>query len=213
MRVVAAAASLFAAALAVAQQAPAQPTGSVAGTAPTVMAVWVENDVDFPYMGLTSYYTCDGLRAKVTAILRAIGARPGFKVDVRSCPDYPRPEIMPWVHIRAALPQVATPELLAELAGRNAKPDPGAKSKGKKGVAPETVVQFPARWHQVSLVGSPLGPVQQGDCELVEEMRDQAFAQLGARIVEDHVTCIPKTVTPASVSLTLEVLQQVPEKK
>jgi hypothetical protein len=185
-RIVAATVCLLAAPLLVAPQAAAQPAGSVTDSAPTVMAVWVEKEVDFPYQGITSYYTCNGLRDKVTAILRAIGARPGFKVDVRSCPDYPGPERMPWAHIRAALPQAATPEATA---------------------------QFPAQWTKVRLEGDPLGPVQQGDCELVEEMRDHAFVQLGARIVEDHVACIPRAVTPASLNITLEVLRPVPGKK
>ena len=54
--------------------------------------------------------------------------------------------------------------------------------------------------------------MQQGDCELVDEMADLAFAQLGARVIEDLTACVPRQVNPGSIRLTLEVLQPVPEK-
>ena len=199
-------ASLLLAQLAVA--APATQPG-VAADAPPVMAVWVEKEVDFPYRGLTAYYTCDGLRLKVGSILQMIGARPGYKVEVRMCPNYPQPEVMPWVYITAALPQPATPELLAELAKPDARKELTSRVQGKPAAADEATAQFPARWQQVEIRGTQTGAVQLGDCELVEEMAEMAFAPLGAKVVANQMACVPKQVTPGSIRLTLEVLQPV----
>jgi hypothetical protein len=189
----------------------AEPAASAAAGGEPVMAVWVEKTVDFPYKGLTAYYSCDGIRLKVSAILKMIGAREGFKVDVRMCPNYPRPENMPWVYITAAMPQPATPELLAELAKPDAKQELVARVKGQGSPVAEATAQFPARWEQVRIVGKPIGPVQAGDCELIDEMARMVFVQLGARIVENTTACVPKQVNPGSVRLTLEVLKPVPQ--
>jgi hypothetical protein len=75
-------------------------------------------------MGHTSYYTCDGLKSKVTQILRQMGVKPGFKVSIGSCFESQGfttssgvhgAERMPTVRIRGAFPTEATPEVLKEL--------------------------------------------------------------------------------------------------
>ena len=59
--------------------------GSAADGAAPVMAVWVEQKIDFTYVGFTAHYSCDGLKGKVNSILKEIGARPGFKLTARGC--------------------------------------------------------------------------------------------------------------------------------
>lgn len=222
MRVVVAVASVFLASLMAAEESSGQAAAAqatAADGAPTVMAVWVEKEVNFPYKGLTSYYTCDGIRDKVRGILKYLGARPGFKVKVRSCVNdvggnrsLGGVESMPWVYITAALPQPVTPELLAELAKPDPKAELVARATGKPSTTAEATAQFPAQWRRVEFLGKPIGPVQLGDCELVDEMAEVAFAQLGARVIEDLTACVPRQVNPGSIRLTLEVLQPVPEK-
>ena len=70
MRTVAAIAALLVAPFVAAQQASApstMATASAADGAPTVMAVWVEKKIFFPYAAFTAFYSCDGLRNKVHA--------------------------------------------------------------------------------------------------------------------------------------------------
>ena len=222
MRVVLAVASLFLAPVAAVEPASAQATAvpaTAADAGSAVMAVWVQKEVNFPYKGLTAYYTCDGIRDKVRRMLKYIGARPDFKVRVRSCVNDTGAsrnlggvEPMPWVYITAALPQPVTPELLAELAKPDPKAELVARATGKPSVKAEATAQFPAQWRRLQFVGKPIGPVQQGDCELVDEMAESAFAQLGARVIEDLTACVPRQVNPGSIRLTLEVLQPLPEK-
>jgi hypothetical protein len=222
MRLAVAVASVLLAPFLAAQRASAQATAapaSAADEASTVMAVWVQKEVDFPYQGLTTYYTCDGIRDKVRGVLRHLGARPGFEVSVRSCVNgaggsrsLGGVEIMPWVYITAALPQPATPELLAELAKPDPKAELIARATGKTSATAEATAQFPATWRRVQFLGKPTGPVQLGDCELMDEMAEVAFAQLGARVVEDLTSCVPRQLNPGSIRLMLEVLQPVIEK-
>lgn len=196
--------------------APTAAGVTTADGAPTVMSVWVAREVSFDYMGLTTYYTCDGIRDKVRRILRSIGVRPDFKVTVTGCLNdagaYGRlggVERMPRVHVKAALPQPATPELLAELAKPDAKRELIARVKGTGDATVEATAQFPAEWRRVEIQGKPIGPVQIGDCELVDAMAAGVFAQLGARIVDDRTACVPRQLTLGSVRLTLDLLQPV----
>jgi hypothetical protein len=220
MRILTGLVPLFLASSLAAGQSAGPSTPQAADASQSVMAVWVEKEVNFPYAGLTTHYSCTGIEGKVGAILRAIGARPGFKVQARGCvhdtgPASPLPgvEPMPWVYIRAALPRPATPELLAELAKPDSKGELAARTKGQKAAASEATTQFRARWEPVRFLATQLGPVQQGDCELVDQMAHDVFEQLGARIVENKMACVPRQVSPGSIRLTLEVLQPLPEKK
>ena len=51
------------------------------------------------------------------------------------------------------------------------------------------------------------GRIEAGDCELIEQMRDQVFVPLGFKIVEDNMNCQPNRVQRGSVNLQLEVLE------
>jgi len=59
--------------------AAAQAATPSADAAATVNAVWVEREVTFTYMPLTSYYSCDGLRDKVRWILRELARGPASR--------------------------------------------------------------------------------------------------------------------------------------
>lgn len=185
----------------------AAPAGTNA--APTVNAVWVESEVEFPYMSFTTYYSCDGLRDKLRRVLQEIGARPGFKVDVTGCVGQ-GPEAMPRVRIKAALPQQATPELLARIAEGASKRELLTRATGKADGTAEATAQFPARPRRVEFQDRTGSTIEDGDCELVEQLRDKVFPQLGAKVVEDHMRCLPHTVTLGGVRLAIEVLEAVP---
>jgi hypothetical protein len=186
MRTVVAIAALLAAPYAAAQQpsAPATPAGTpAAADTSTVMAVWVERKIYFPYAGFTALYSCDGLRNKVRAALTAIGAKPGFEVTANGCPNRSGPEPMPSLDIVAAMPREAA--------------------------ADEAKAPLPARWRRISFSDDPMGLFQAGDCELVEQLRDKVFVPLGARIVSSNMICVPRQVDVGAVDLTIEVLEPV----
>jgi hypothetical protein len=192
--------------------AAAQEATPSADAAATVNAVWVERELTFTYMPLTSYYSCDGLRDKVRWILQQLGARPGFKVTSRGCVEVQGPEVFPGVKIVAAFPAAATPELLSQLASEASKRELAARATGKAHPVAEATAQFPARVRRVEFKSgrSSLEDLQDGDCELIEQMRDRVFGQLGVKVVDDHVHCVPRQVSLGAVRMTLEVLEPVP---
>ena len=192
--------------------AAAQAATPSADAAATVNAVWLERSVTFTYMPLTSYYSCDGLRDKVRWILRELGAKPGFKVTARGCIEVQGPEVFPGVRIVAAFPTPATPELLSQLASEASKRELAARATGKPDPVAEATAQFPARVKRVEFRsgGSSIDDLQDGDCELMEQMRDRVFGQLGVKVVEDRIHCVPRQVSIGAVRMTVEVLGPVP---
>jgi hypothetical protein len=62
----------------------------------------------------------------------------------------------------------------------------------------------------VEFTSRPGGPLEDGDCELIEQLRDQVMVPLGAKIIDNGVRCVPRQVRPGAVRLTVEVLQPVP---
>jgi hypothetical protein len=195
--------------LAVAAQLPE--TGSATDAPAPVMAVWVEQKIHFSYMAFTAYYSCEGLKTKVSSILKAIGARPGFKVTARGCMN-PRngAEEMPGLDIVVAMPRAATPEILAQLARDASQRELAAKAAGKSVPAAEATAEFPARTRRIDFRDSPTGLVQPGDCELVEQLRDRVFVPLGAKVVVNRMGCVPHTLSNGIIVLSIEVLEPVP---
>ena len=185
----------------------AQP--SAPDAAGTTNAIWVEEEISFAYMGMTTYYSCDGLRDKLRWVLKEIGARPGYTVTVSGCMDT-GPDLMPYARIKAAMLRQATPELLAELEKDAPRRELIARATGKGEELNEATAQLPARPRRIEFRDSPRGRIEAGDCELVEQLRDRVFIPLGAKVIEDEMHCTPKHLALGGVRLTIEVLEPVP---
>jgi hypothetical protein len=199
---------LAGACLALATSVRAQDESPAGDGAAIVSAVWMEHDVTLHYMGFTSYYSCEGLRGQVRRILQELGARPGFKVTARNCIRLTGPEWTPSVRIVAALPVEATPEVLAELAKDASTRELVAKVQGKS--PDEATAQFPARPRRVEFVSGGMSFLQDGDCELMEQMRDRVFGPLGVKVIDSSIRCVPRQVSIGSIRMTVEVLEPVP---
>jgi hypothetical protein len=188
------------------------PAATSDDAAAPVMAVWVEQQIHFPYMAFTAYYSCDGLEAKVKQVLAAIGARPGFTVHARGCLNPRRgAERLPSVDIVVAMPQPATPEVLDAIAKAASAQELAARAGGKAAPAAEAAAEFPARLRRIDFRDSPTGLLQPGDCELMEGMRDWVFKPLGARILVDRMGCVPHTLNNGIIVMSIEVLEPVPQ--
>lgn len=178
---------------------------------PARNAVWVQQELTLAYMGFTNYYSCEGLRDKLRWVLDEVGARPGYEIRTTGCVNVTGPERMPGARIVAALPVEATPEVLSRLESGAAKQALVARSTGKAEASGDVAVaQFPARPRLVEFRGRPGGRLQDGDCELMEQVRDRVLVPLGVRIVDDGLRCAPRSVSPGSLRLTVEVLEAVP---
>lgn len=172
-----------------------------------VQAVWVEKDITFTYMAFTSYYSCNGLRDKLTWILEQVGAAPGSRVSMRGCSNLNGPERMPRAFLEIAVPRRATPELIEQLAKDASKRELVARTRGERSVINDPEAQFAAKPKRVAFSDTPLSRIESGDCELMEQLRDHVFAPLGLRIVKDQIHCVPHSVRPGTINLEVEVLE------
>jgi hypothetical protein len=199
--------------LLVAPAALGQAPATDAAPAGTVEALWVEHDLRFTYFGLTTYYSCSGLREKVRYLMQQLGAR---KDDLRvrvSCLEPDGVEAIPSVRITAALPAAATPETLARLEReapqRELKARAGARGQGTDAA----LARFPARLETVEFTSTRAGSrIGDGDCELIEHFVRYVFPPLGLRLAEgSRLSCVPRQVSIGAVRVKVEALRAVPE--
>jgi hypothetical protein len=179
-----------------------------AATEETVNAVWVDHDLSFTYTGFTSHYSCGGLEDKVRFVMKQLGARPGLKVSSFGCVNLSGPELMPRVRVKAALPQEATPEVLAQLGKDRSTRELAARASGKTLAAiDDAAARFPATWRTVTFEGTPISDIQDGDCELMEQLIRNVLRPMGVReIAGSRLNCVPHQVPINAVSVRLQVL-------
>lgn len=195
-----------------AQESGAPPADDPAAP-PPVTAVWVPQSYSFAYFGITSLYSCDGLRDVARHVLLRAGARPDdLKVRV-SCVETGRAAVewMPQVRIDAAFPAVATPELLERLRN-DPKRELTARVRGESGQAEDALRPFPAERKVVVIDGRSDRRIDDGDCELLQHLVRHVLTPAGVpEAAGSRLNCVPRTVTIGSVNLRLDTLQKVPE--
>lgn len=152
-----------------------------------VPAAWKRHEVEFLYMGFTTRYSCEGLRDKMTLLLRTTGARPGFKVTTGACGALPG-RMDPFPRVRMVF---EAPEL----------PAAGSRDVGEPTIA---------RWRPVTLTRRTPRNLENGDCELVEQFRDRVLTAFTTRRMQGDVRCIPHQLAGSSFNLRFEVLEGVP---
>ena len=183
---------------------------SPAGAGPTVNAVWTEHEFTFTYFGRGTYYSCGGLENKIAYILTELGARPEPWVRV-SCLDGTGVQLMPTARIRVAVPAAVTPELLAQLEAEKSKRELIAKAQGHGAVVDVATAQFPAQRQVVEFVGRRKDHIEDGDCELLEQLLPQVLEPLGVREAPgSSLRCTPRGSQFGSVQLRLESLHAKP---
>jgi hypothetical protein len=189
----------------------AEPSASAAAQEQTVQAYWNTYEIDFSYMGLTTYYSCDGLRDSVRDVLRMVGAREDLKIRARGCEISGTPAVFPRVLITVSVPVEATPENLAELAKDADKRELVAWVRGERAIGVEGPDLFAAVPRQVTISDRGTRDLDPGECELVEQLRDRVFPKLGIRVVDDQLRCIPKHVRHGQIKLTVQALFEAPK--
>jgi hypothetical protein len=104
-----------------------------------------------------------------------------------------------------------TPELLAQLEAEKPKRELIAKAQGKGAAVDGATAQFPAEQRIVEFTGRRLGRIDDGDCELFEQLLPQVLEPLGIRAAPDSsLACMPRTTQFGSVHLKLESLHAKP---
>ena len=162
--------------------------GAAAPTAATrVQGVWQKHDYNFAYMGFTTTYSCDGLADKIKLLLIAAGARQDAKSRAGACASgFGRPDKF----------------ARASLTFYTLAPAGAASSDG---------TPVDAVWRPVSFAYRSPRELTTGDCELIEQFRNNVLPMFTTRYVDSHTTCVPHQESGSNISLRFESLAAVPK--
>lgn len=131
-----------------------------------VQAQWQPHKLDFQFMGFRTYYSCTSLEDRLEQLLRDLGAKPDVHVSATGCSPS---EISRTITARIRLSMPA--------------------NAGSAVTADNPV--FPAQRKTVTLAIHSGRQIGAGDCELLEQVRDQLLPALQLKIVKDDLHCFP----------------------
>jgi hypothetical protein len=144
------------------------------------LGVWQKHEYSLHFMGFTTTYSCDGLADKVRQLLLWAGARSDVTSSGSGCDrGFGTPS-------KFASADITFYTLAAAPAG----------SSG--GVA--------TSWRKVQWAAHRPQPLADGDCELVEQFRDQVLPMFTTREVNNRTHCVPHELNPGELDLAFEVL-------
>ena len=148
---------------------------------------WQNHKYTFQFMGFTTTYSCDGLADKLRIVLLAAGAR----ADVKSVPG-------------ACASGFGRPDKFAraDLTFYTLTPADSGTAAGVPGV-----------WRAVTFAARQPRELAIGDCELMEQFRQQVLPMFTARNVASNTTCIPHQQSGSNIDLKFESFTAVPGKK
>lgn len=148
------------------------------------VGTWQKHQYTLHYMGFTTTYSCDGLEEKMRELLLWAGARSDAKSSAFGCD---RGFGMP---SKFASAEITFYTLATAPAG------------SADGVA--------ATWRKVQWAPHRPQQLADGDCELVEQFRDQVLPMFTTRDVNNHTHCVPNELNPGDLDLGFEVLVAQP---
>jgi hypothetical protein len=190
----AALAALFAAAAMVLGTRPGHAADTVATAAESTAAPaahWVERKLSFTYMGFTTKYSCDGLRDQVRDVLLALGARKkDLQIRGTGCVKFNGPEVFPGVIASFWVPVPVTPEDVGKVGATTA---------------------LPTQWQKIDLLRVNSLTSDQGQCELLEQLRHDALPLFTTRSLHFRSTCVPHQISLGDIEFTVEVLRMAPQ--
>lgn len=155
---------------------------------------WQHRQLTFAYSGFTTLYTCEGLADHVGQILQYLGARKDLKVRATGCPGpFNSPSRTAFVNVDFYALVPAT--------------GPGAGGPAAGRPAPATLN---GHWTPLELMPRRPSFMGDGDCELVQEMKDFITKNFTLRAVEYRTDCIPNQLTLNAFSVKGQVLRALP---
>jgi hypothetical protein len=156
--------------------------------------IWQKHEYTFVYMGFTSTYSCDGLADKIKVLLIAAGARRDAKSRAGACAlGYGRPDKF----ARAYLTFYTL--------------SPAAAAAPGGGASPPDAQPIDAIWRPVSFATNSPRELARGDCELIEQFRNNVLPMYTTRNVNDRTSCVPHQESGSNISLQFESLAAVPK--
>jgi len=146
---------------------------------------WQKHEILFRFLGFTSTYSCDGLADQLKRLLIASGARADARADPGACASsFGRPDKFANAKLTFFTLAPAAAGATGEAAGT---------------------------WRSVSIGEYHPTELQRGDCELVEQFRDEVLKKMFTiRNLGGHTTCVPHQESGSTIDLRFEVLAAAP---
>jgi hypothetical protein len=151
-----------------------------------VQAQWQSRELTFHFMGFRTYYSCSAIEDRLEQMLRELGANSDVRVVATGCSPAPVSSMIT-ARVRLSMPIDV---------GSAATPDSPTFSAQKKVVT--------LAIHDGHHVGA-------GDCELLEQVRDQLLPALKLQIVKDDVHCFPGEAVLGNRTMQIAALVPVKE--
>jgi hypothetical protein len=179
-----------------------------AGSAEPVSAIWKVQRIEFNYRSTSIYYSCDGLRHKITSIVTALGARENVNVDLRCRPgglvnDAP-------TLITLATPVEATPENVTHATTYSSETQLAARLNKVQLPTANDIQRFQAEWRLVQLNRNHRLNLEAGDCELLHGLITQVFPHLSVRVEKQRLNCSQGSASRVRPVLHVAALVHVP---
>jgi hypothetical protein len=156
-----------------------------AAAGPIVAGAWEHHHASLSYYGITALYSCDGLETNIRALLLHLGARKDATVSARGCP-------------RGS----SVPSNVAIVDLDFYSLSPGAEANSENSVQ--------ARWTPVTV--SPIHPyfMANGDCELMEQLKDILSKNFSLRDLSYRTNCVPYQINIDGFGVKAEALKALP---
>jgi hypothetical protein len=154
-------------------------------TADIVTGAWQHHKVTFSYVGFTSLYTCDGLEEQVRAILLHLGARKDAKVMASGCPG-----------------PIGAPSRTAWVDADFYTLAPVGNAGGSDTVK--------ALWTAVEVTPQHPTFMGDGDCELIQAMKDLVTKNFSLRDLEYRTDCVPHELMMDGFAVKGQALRALP---
>lgn len=169
----------------------------------SVEAIWKAQQVNFEYRGYSTMYSCQTLENKLALILRNVGARENLQLRSYGCNEQIG---VARFQVLLQSPVIASEENIRARTTHNAKDELIARVSGEKLATPEDLQRFTAVWKTVSFARDRNMRLERGDCELVEQLRQQILPRMSVHVVKDNVFCSPGIGTTGPPRLTVSAL-------
>ena len=163
--------------------AEAGPTEPQVASADIVPGVWQHHKVTISYFGITAAYSCDGLEQHVKSLLEHFGARRDAKVNA-TCPRG------------------------SDIPSHNAWIDTDFYSlaPADPATATDTVKAY---WAVREVTPQKPHFMGDGDCELIEQMKDLISKSFSLRDVQYQTECVPHEIVVNGFSIKGQALVPV----
>lgn len=173
-----------------------------------VTAIWQPQQVQLTFRSPRVYYSCDGLKNKVRAILLAVGAREGLGVDLSCRAGALINNAM--VTITLATPMEATPERVASLTSYSTEDRLVARVNNVQLPTANDIERFDAEWRPIALHRDRNVRLEGGDCRLLREISEQVFPRIGVRLEGRQFHCPDTGLTKIKPRAHVMALMRVP---